>query len=65
MALFLKTETEKPSPTVSYYTKVEAVAVKMFTLWEGLNLIGAKPIDQHFLSLFLSIIRRVNPTKNL
>lgn len=65
VALFLKTETEKPSSAVSYYTEVETVTVKMFTLREGLNLIGAKPIDQHFLSLFLSIIRRVNPTKNL
>ena len=64
MALFLKTEAEKPSSTVSYYAEVEAVSVKMLALREGFNLVGAESVYEHFLSLFLSIIRRVYSTKN-
>lgn len=65
VTLLLKTETEKPSSAVSYYTKVEAVAVKILALWEGFNLVGAKSVDEHFLSLFLSLFRCINLAEKL
>ena len=65
MALLLKTETEKPSAAVSYYTEVETVTVKILALWEGFNLVGAKSVDEQFLSLFLSLFRCINLAKKL